>query len=61
MITYTLVAVQAKGLGPHGDYDGVIGIVWVKEYDGGSDVVGRRRRGPASFQRGGEYVAERTE
>ena len=27
----------------------------------GATWRGRRRRGPASFQRGGEHVAERTE
>ncbi len=64
MFTYTLLVVQAKGLRPHSDDDGVIGVGCFEEYDGdaaGATWRGRRRRGPASFQRGGEHAAERTE
>ena len=34
--TGTLVAVQEKGLRPHGDNDGVIGVARFMEYDGGA-------------------------
>ena len=58
----TLDTIHAKGLGPHGYYDGVVGVARVEEEGdaAGATWRGRRRRGPTSFQRGGDHAAERT-
>ena len=56
-----LVAINEKELRPHGDDDGVVGVTCGEGDAAGATWRGRRRRGPASFQRGGAHVTERAE
>ena len=58
----TLAMVHARvELRPHGNDDGVVGVARGEGDAARATWRGRRRRGPASFHRGGEHVAERTE
>ena len=53
---------ERAGLHPHGGHEHIIGVARVNEGGAaGATWRGRRRRGPASLQRGGEHAAERTE